>query len=101
MCEGKGYVLGPVVVQADEDNIEDTAPPHISDHPHSEGSDHEVLAPIDGVVEGSFPCERCNGEGVEAAWFQECQECIGSGQVSGNYGEEMCPKCLGRGYHKP
>ena len=53
------------------------------------------------IIEGFFPCERCNGEGSEIVWFQDCDECGTSGFIERGYGQEYCGKCLGRGFLVP
>ena len=51
--------------------------------------------------EGTLPCCRCNGEGFEASWMQECLACNHTGFRPGSYGSEACRKCFGRGYYPP
>ena len=51
--------------------------------------------------DGSLPCARCNGEGQEASWMQECRRCDQTGTEPGSYGALPCHKCLGRGYYPP
>lgn len=53
------------------------------------------------IIEGFFPCERCNGEGTEIRWYQDCNVCKTTGFVEGAYGIEYCGKCLGRGFFIP
>src|SRR6185503_5835624 len=53
------------------------------------------------VVEGFFPCERCNGAGTEVVWYQDCPVCLTTGFIESGYGEENCSRCLGRGFLLP
>lgn len=54
-------------------------------------------APEGDYGEAFFPCERCNGEGHEAKWLQDCEKCGTTGLIQTPYGEEICPRCRGLG----